>query len=83
MEGPAGPSMAVGEGFQRKPPRNRFPLAAFFPRFLSPLERNRAPGGIPVYLSALAFHVIRIPSSRSSTRSISSAVISPVSMSWR
>ena len=36
--------LAVGEGFQRKPPRNRFPLAAFFLRFLSPPERNRTAG---------------------------------------
>ena len=39
------PPLAVGEGFQRKPPRNRFPLAAFFLRFLSPPERNRTAGG--------------------------------------
>ena len=37
--------LAVGEGFQRGPPRNRSPLAAFFLRFLSPLERNRTAGG--------------------------------------
>ena len=31
---PRVPPLAVGEGFQREPPRNRFPLAHFFPRFL-------------------------------------------------
>ena len=37
--------LAVGEGFQRGPPRKRSPLAAFFLRFLAPLERNRTAGG--------------------------------------
>ena len=40
-----GAPFAVGEGFQRGPPRNRSPLAAFFLRFLSPPERNRTAGG--------------------------------------
>ena len=39
------PPLAVGEGFQRGPPRNRSPLAAFFLRFLSTPERNRTAGG--------------------------------------
>ena len=46
IEGGGAP-FVVGEGFQREPHRNRFPLAAFFPRFLSTPERKRAAGGKP------------------------------------
>ena len=38
MEGPAGLSLAVGEGFQREPPRNRFPLAVSFAHFFGGKE---------------------------------------------
>ena len=81
---PRPPCLPLGEGApkgrMRDSPVPRPAAASGFPwGKLSPQATDEGPGHFP----GLAFHVIRIPSSRSRTRSISSAVISPSSMSWR
>ena len=42
-----GAPFVVGEGFQRGPPRNRSPLAAFFPSFLFRKRKLAAKGKLP------------------------------------
>ena len=47
------PPLAVGEGFQREPPRNRFPLAASFPTFFA-VKESGPPEASPKWTSQVS-----------------------------